>query len=283
MLSGLLDTQIEANLLYNFFPELNIYQMGTKGDSTSVAHTSHLQVLLEFIKSSYKSTNERLQSLLRNKEITYDLLWALFKPNSDIYTTCAGTEEPMCVRCNHGDEKVFQVNGTQYFSLEARQLDYDGKVFGEATVKIAIEKFRGAKKIDLLEAYPLQYHRHASAIKRTLIESGRAFVSMLRTAQHRKYQGKAFWKDEKGGIHPVPVNGRIMVDPSFFRHINPDYARAQVDESLGILYREFSGSTSGEREIKHSEVALHELDDHDLLVCSPTVPGFSLVNKQWRE
>jgi hypothetical protein len=139
-----------------------------------------LQVLLDFIESSYTSTKERLQSLLQNNEITYDLLSALFKPNSAIYTTCPGTEKPMCVMCNYGEEKV-RTNGAPYFSLEARNFDYDGKVFGEATVKIAIEKFRGAKPIDLLEAFPLQYHR----IMRSLIDCGRIFVSLIGRNQHR--------------------------------------------------------------------------------------------------
>ena len=50
----------------------------------------------------------------------------------------------MYVRYNYRDKKV-RINSTLYFSLEARNFDYDGKVFREAIVKIVIDKFRGAK------------------------------------------------------------------------------------------------------------------------------------------
>ena len=60
----------------------------------------------------------------------------------------------MYVRCNYREEKT-RTNGTPYFYLEARYFDYNGEVFREATVKIAIKKFRGAKRIDLLNVFPL--------------------------------------------------------------------------------------------------------------------------------
>jgi hypothetical protein len=143
---------------------------------------------VDFTESSYASTNERLQSLVRNNEITFDLLWALFKPNSDIYTTCPGTTKPMCIRYNYGKEKV-RLNGSTFFSLEARRFDYDGKIFGEATVNIAIEKFQGAKQIHLLEAFPVRYHRDSAAIERSLIECGRAFVALLGKQHYKQYHG----------------------------------------------------------------------------------------------
>ena len=240
--------------------------------------TSYLQVLLDFIESSYTSIKERLQWLLRNNEITYDLLWALFKPNSKICTTCPGTGKPMCVICNYGEEKV-QMNGAPYFSLKARNFDYNGKVFREAIVKIAIEKFRGAKRINLFEAFPLQYHRNATKVTKSLIECGRTFVSLIGRNYYRHYQGQTFWKDEKGIIHNWFVKGRIMVDAVFFRRVNPNYDRPRVEQSW---WSDFLGLDDAEENIKNSDVPPDELEDHDLLVCSPTVLGFSLNDKKWR-
>ena len=188
----------------------------------------------------------------------------------------------MCVRCNHGEEKT-RTNGTPYFCLEARYFDYDGEVFGEATVKIAIEKFRGAKRIDLLDAFPLQYHRNVSDIRSSLIECGRKFVSLIGSNYHKQYQGQTFWKDDKGNIHNLFVDSRIMVDATYFRRINPNYDRPQVEQSLWWEgFWELSGLASDKEEIKSSEVPPNELEVDDLLVCSPTVLGFSLNDKQWR-
>ena len=95
---------------------------------------------------------------------------------------------PMYVMYNYRKEKV-RINGAPYFSLEARNFDYNRKVFREASVKIAIEKFRGAKQIDLLGAFPLRYYRNSIAVKRSLIKCGRTFVSLIRKQHYRQYYG----------------------------------------------------------------------------------------------
>lgn len=188
----------------------------------------------------------------------------------------------MCVRCNHGAEKT-RPNGAQYFCLEARRFDHDGKVFGEATIKIAIDKFQGAKRIDLLDAFPIQHHRHSKHITTSLAECGRKFVSLIGSNNHRQYRGQAFWKDDKGEIRSLFVDGRIVVDAKFFRRVNPNYDRPQVDPSSWWDLWTGSESDGHKGDIKNSEVQPQELEDGDLLVCSPTVLGFSLNKKRWRE
>ena len=278
----LISPQIEANLLYSFHQELELCLSSIGNDPTWSTHACHLRVLVDFIENTYVATHSRFRSLLRNRHITYDLLWALFEPNADIYTTCPGTEKPMCIRCNHGTEKT-RPNGAQYFCLEARRFDYDGKVFGEATIKIAIEKFQGAKQIDLLGAFPLQYHRNFKDIRTSLVECGRKFVSLIGSNQHRQYRGQAFWKDDKDEIRRLFVDGRIIVDAKFFRRVNPNYDRPQVDPTSWWDLWAGSDSNGREGDIKNSEVQPQELEDEDLLVCSPTVLGFSLNQKRWRE
>ena len=274
--------QIEANLLYSFHREIKLCLSSLTDDPACSTHASHLQVLVDFIENAYEVTHNRLRSLLRSRHITYDLLWALFKPNADIYATCPGTQKPMCVRCNHGEEKT-RANGVPYFCVEARQFDHDGKVFGEATVRIAIEKFRGAKRIDLLDAFPFQYHRQANDIRSTLIECGRRFVSLTGSNNHMQYQGQTFWKDDKGEIHNLFVDGRIIVDATYFRRVNPNYNKPRVEQSSWWEGLWDSSALDGDKgDIKSWEVPPNELEADDLLVCSPTVLGFSLNDKQWR-
>jgi hypothetical protein len=55
---------------------------------------------------------ERLNALLEKSEITYDLLWALFKPNAMIYTTCVGSDKPSCVKYKFSEEKK-AMNGVE--------------------------------------------------------------------------------------------------------------------------------------------------------------------------
>jgi hypothetical protein len=70
-----------------------------------------------------------------------------------------------------------------------------------------------------------------------------------------------------------------MVDAVFFRRVNPNYDRPQVEHSW---CSDFLGLGSDKEDIKNSEVPPEELEDRDLLVCSPTVLGFSLNDKKWR-
>ena len=248
-------------------------------------YLKHLDLLISFIETTYASTIERLEPLLKNREITYDLLWALFKPNSEVYTTCPGTGEPRCVKFNHGEEKT-RSSGTKYFHLDCRYFDFDGKVFGEAALGLAVEKFRGTKRIDLLQAFPLEYHRKSSEIRARLIGYGRIFNN-LRGVHHRQYQGTAFYKDKDGNKIKVSVKSRIMVDTAYFRQINPNYARPQIDKSPGTLdlsdiFDFTGGSIERKDQIKRTDIDPTEMKDQDFLISSPTVLGFSLGDKLWR-
>ena len=117
----------------------------------------HLDLLISFIKTTHTSITERLKPLLKNRKITYNLLWALFKPNLEVYTTYPGTSEPRCVKYNYGKDKA-RLDKAKYFYLDCRYFDFDRKVFREAALKLTIKKFHGTKRIDFLQAFPLEYH-----------------------------------------------------------------------------------------------------------------------------
>ena len=202
-------------------------------DSENKVYLKHLDLLISFIKTTYASTTERLKPLLKNCEIIYNLLWALFKLNLEVYTTCSGTGELRCVKFNYSKEKTRQ-SGAKYFYLDCRYFDFDGKVFGEAALGFAIEKFCEMKQIDFLQAFPLEYHRKSSEIRAWLIGYGWMFNN-LRGVHHRQYQGTAFYKDNNGNKIRVFVKSRIVVDMVYFRQINPNYARLKIDKLLEIL------------------------------------------------
>ena len=187
----------------------------------------HLDLLIDFIQTIYKSTAQRLFPLLTKGEIIYDLLWALLRLNSTVYTTCLGTQKSRCVIYDGGEEKETS-SRLKYFNMECRYLDYDGQVFGEASMDIPIVKFRGKKRISTLKGYPLRYHPDEKRMKTQLVERGRKFISML-GAYHRHCRGTAFYIKDREVIR-VSVNSRIMLDAAFFRKMNPSYPRPQPDD-----------------------------------------------------
>ena len=124
-----------------------------RGDSKDTLRLKHLDLLIEYIKTTYKPISERLLSLLERKEITYDLLWALFKPGLEVYFTYKGICVARYVICNYSEEKV-KLNSSKYFLVETHYLDFNGKVFREATAKYKVPQFWGVIWIDLLYVYP---------------------------------------------------------------------------------------------------------------------------------
>lgn len=138
-------------MLFNVLPELKLYQQNLTPDSRT---SSHLNELINFIERTYTDTNCHIQSLLAHGEITYDLLWSLFKPNQLLFTTCSGIHKSRCVRHVCGEEKK-NMYGAKYWSLDCRYNDFDGKEFGEVSIEVMIPKFQGLKPIHELETFPI--------------------------------------------------------------------------------------------------------------------------------
>ncbi|OAF59670.1 hypothetical protein VC83_03769 [Pseudogymnoascus destructans] len=219
---------VEQNLLYHYIPELETCRNWNGIDFQDQASATHVSLLLNYLKEKYPE----LKSLLKTGEITYDMLWALFRPNGPVFTTCHGTHKPRCVRFDFGEEKKTN-SGFIYWKLECRYLDFDGKEYGNVPIELGIPKFRGTKRINLLETFPLQHHPDSIKVKANLIENGRKFMS-LNGSHHRKYNGLAFFMDD--GV-PVEFNvdGRVMIDAKFFQKINPNYSRLKITEPINSL------------------------------------------------
>lgn len=89
-----------------------------------------------------------------------------------------------------------------------------------------VAEFRGARKITSLGVYPLAYHKNEEQVRKDLIERGKKFVS-LAGVHYRGHQGMAYYK-KKRSVVKVNINGRVMVDPSIHRRINPNYPISHV-------------------------------------------------------
>jgi hypothetical protein len=183
-------------------------------------------------------------------------------------------------------------NGTEYFHIEGRYLDFDGKVFGEVPIEIGILKFRGSKPINSLDVFPLEDHQNKKEIKADLIACGQKFHALTGVC-HRQYKGMAFQvKDGEPVI--LSVNSRIIVDAAFFRQINPNYTRPSITSAAETrsgnpafinLWDSITDdpSSSPPDPVKIKSVDRDELKEDDFLLCSPTVLGFSLDDKLWRK
>ncbi|ELR02499.1 hypothetical protein GMDG_01025 [Pseudogymnoascus destructans 20631-21] len=85
----------------------------------------------------------------------------------------------------------------------------------------------------------------------------------------------------------ILINSRIMVDAAMFQEINPNYTRPSIFKSTNSIDLWLLGDTTSSNKLDESamesSVNLDALTDEDLLICSPTVLGFSLNDKLWLE
>ncbi|KAG0647501.1 ATPase family AAA domain-containing 3B [Hyphodiscus hymeniophilus] len=237
-------------------------------------------------------TRMRLLPLLMGGEIPYDLLWALFKPNTFAYTTCPGTKKPRCIRYDFGEERP-TADGMEYFHIRGRYVDFDGEVFGEVPIDMGILKFRGSKPINSLDIFPLKYHDNVDQIRAELLKCGQKFGS-LSSVKHLQYSGKAF-QVVKGEPVAISTSGRIMVDAAQFRKINPNYARPSMIRATNGRRRSsktvhlFDLFDNGlppppcADPVKVDDADVDMQDEDNLTICSPTVLGYSLKDKLWLE
>lgn len=267
-------------MLYKYLPELEQRLVEIVDENKYQASHKHLEPLVQVLKDEYQHTTQRLQNLLSQHKITYDLLWALFKEGCKVYSTCPGTNKPRGLIYDCGAEKETK-QGVKYFELIYRHFDFDGKVFGEVSCPVAIRKFHGSVPIHTLEAFPLAFHPRREEAEQNLIRCGNKFVSIM-GRHHCQYTGIAFFQD-KQNIVKTHVDGRVIIDAHIFREINPSYARLQIKRASGFV--DLIGEPVNEVSQRVTSIgkAPNELTREELLVCAPTFLGFSLKEKFWGE
>jgi hypothetical protein len=171
--------------------------------------------------------------------------------------------------------------GEKRFELDCRYLGYNGKVFGEVATTLSIPEFRSTKKITSLNAFPLMYHETEVEIRQDLIRNGQKFMS-LRGIHHCECEGFGYFRTDEGPLK-FSTSGRIMVDAKAFKNANPNYGKPRVETSHRGLYTiDFGAERKKMQQDKVKKgIVPEKMRDEELLICNPTVLGFSLANKRW--
>ncbi|KAI1499239.1 hypothetical protein F5X99DRAFT_291061 [Biscogniauxia marginata] len=227
--------KLDPNILFLYLEDLRSYmghlkKLDLKGETHKERKKAqkwtndkrrHLKVLIKYLDKDYAQTKKSLYPMLENGLITFDLLWALWKPNTLVYTTMySSVDQPRVFKVEVA-EKQYSVLRGEFYYVEGKYLEYDGKQFGYGSTSYEIPEFRGARKITSLGCYPLKYHKNEAQLRKDLIERGKKFVS-LGGVHYKSHHGMAYYKKKKS-IIKVNINGRIMVDPAIHRRINPNY------------------------------------------------------------
>lgn len=77
-------------------------------------------VLIKYLDKDYAETKKTLFPLLESRTITFDLLWALFKPNTIAYTsTYNNHEEPRAFKLEYATKESSFMRG-QWYTVEGK-------------------------------------------------------------------------------------------------------------------------------------------------------------------
>lgn len=223
---------IDPNLLFLYLEELRSYYKKTlrakiktekkkKNIKKFQEQRASCKVLVGYIDDDYADTKKTLYPLLAAGNITFDLLWALFSPNDIAITSCYGAwDEPRCFKVDYAMKYLNMTRG-EWYCIEGKYMEYDGKGFGYGDFEVDIESFKGPRKITSLAAYPLKYHRDPAGARKQIIARGQRFVAM-EGMQYKSHKGLAFMKKKKQ-VLKININGRVIIDPATFRRVNPNY------------------------------------------------------------
>ncbi|KAJ7911925.1 hypothetical protein B0H13DRAFT_2232606 [Mycena leptocephala] len=187
---------------------------------------SSVNLLLSFLTTDYRNTIASIERLTSHGEITFDLLYAILVPRTLVVARCAVT----------GLERLFQlqsftrtaVEGVPVYQLALEGVDLVDRPLTQ-TVKVGrvatcvyIPYFKGAVRIDSLDAFPLRFHANEKALREEVGRRGQKWVELI-GVHHMQYSGIAALR-VMGKLMRHNVKGRIMVDRATFHRLNPNYS-----------------------------------------------------------
>ncbi|KAJ2899676.1 P-loop containing nucleoside triphosphate hydrolase protein [Zalerion maritima] len=197
--------------LFHRLPEL---RSATRGE-IDPATVEHLDLLFETISKDMWSAIRVHEDCVSKGVITYEHLWALFRPG-----------DLMVSRHENGEDQVSMLRGRAFtvlnndgrdvgYSVPCYCIDWDGEMFGWRLSNIQIPPFGGTQAITSLDVFPLSFHADAGELRERLAERGRRFEG-LSGIHYVGYAGSATWSDEYRQLMKLTpkaqVSGRIVVD-----------------------------------------------------------------------
>jgi hypothetical protein len=185
----------ESHPIENFSPGETTNQTQPKALDKDTLHA--LDVLLEYLRPTFLSTLQPEESRYREGMASYDLLWFLFKPGTDVYARVDGKIAAFVVAEFHQSES----RGKDKSIINCWSLAYKSRRVMKVKSQFTIWEFIGEKEIISLPVFPCTYLDKTDKGKtRASIEAlGAKYYEILKQVPtFRAYSGHAWGKQRKG-------------------------------------------------------------------------------------
>ncbi len=147
----------------------------------------HLGVLVNFMQTNLSRIEREFDQYQPNGQITFGLLWTLFRPETTVVLQTDHFKE--CYRVHNCFETI--VDAEQVFEISAWCWAYNGILFGPTQTKLHIKDFQGARNITDLNIYPLDLlpEPNRKELVHNSISRGQKWRTLVDKG-HRQYTGK---------------------------------------------------------------------------------------------
>ena len=256
-------------------------ELQNESDPTTKAH---LALFRSVLGAELEHTLKTRADFISNGVITYESCWMLFEPGTLVFTIQDG--QARAAKLSNGSYANTRCGNS--YNLNCQIVDWDGLNFGLGNTSIDVWEWQGTKKITALQAFPFEYHPEMDRTKSQLVRRGKLFEAL--SGYHYKcYQGIAVGQGPWGSIK-YNVDSRIIIDTHAWNRFNPNdqislnslgkSSNTQFSDDASDDYDEIDYESGQESAITASNNR-GLLTKDQLLLCKPTVKGYSLKNKKW--
>lgn len=151
-------------------------------DATEEAHYG---LLFDIISNEITPHIEQAGDLIKNGVISFEYLWSLFEPGTEIYSR---VDEQDRLYLLLASRYVEVCPGVHIFSLTCRYVETDGTSFGFTTTNLTISSFANVKPISDLNVLPSHLKSNIDEIRTRLYARGKKF-EQLNGFHHKSYNG----------------------------------------------------------------------------------------------
>lgn len=244
-------------------------------EGTHLTGLLHASLLKRTLVETFDGAFQKYRELVAAGEITFDLLWTLFKPNCDLLTTI-GTNK-VAAKCDGSRSVKLRYDDGEQHIVTWRYLAWNGKDYGWTTSSSIIGAFSHRMKISELPVYPLTHDENKGQMLTELARRGRVFARLTsQEPQMMMYSGSYDTQIDDGQSWWLPrrsikMTERLMIDTAAYSryegHSVSIGKKATID-AQGMI----RALDSPDQEAINSEMFIY---------CTPYVYAFGLQSKRW--
>lgn len=202
--------QADEKLFYHSYAKLRERVDTEKAkDNPDEKLCSSLMTALDYVQSDYGSTMASMDTLLKGQAITFELIWALFPPNTLVYHFHELTQQHQVLRARDAVLTYDGELGIKFWNVICDIVIFNGHQLGLAEVgHLRIDQFTGPRKVQELVVHPLRLRENHVSILAHAVARGQQYCTYT-TAKSVECEGPAMYEVHMEGSRTRPQKRQL--------------------------------------------------------------------------